>query len=111
MKGGQGNSKIGKDLIQGNASPKVPGFSNPKIENKCHCCARVLGFYWKKSAQKGGQEIDEGGVLFKGLVQEKCARKGGQEILKAKGEFSLRALYRKKCARKGGTKSTKGEFK
>ncbi len=50
MKGGQGTNKTGKHLFQDNASPTVPRFSNPKIENKHNCCARVLGFYRKKWA-------------------------------------------------------------
>ncbi len=63
--------KIGKDLFQDNASPTVPGFSNPKIENGRHCCARVLGLYRKS-------------------VHEKVGRKS------KKGEFSSRELCRKK---------------
>jgi hypothetical protein len=86
----------------------------------------------KKCARKGGQEIDKGGVLLKGLVQEKvctkrwagnrqrgsskgsCAGKSVHEKVgrkSTKGEFSSRVLCRKKCARKGvGRKSTKREF-
>jgi hypothetical protein len=45
------------------------------------------------------QEIDKGGILLKGLVQEKCARKGWQEIDKG-GVLSKGLVQEKVCTKR-----------
>jgi hypothetical protein len=126
---GRETIKIGKDLFQGNASPTVPGFSNPKIKNGRHCCAHFLGLYRKSVHGKVGRKSTKG-ELLKGLVQEKVCTKrwagnrqrgsslkgscAGESVHEkvgrksTKGEFSSSVLCRKKCARKGGQETDKG---
>jgi hypothetical protein len=54
---GRETIKIGKDSLSGQCIPNsTVGFSNPKTENKRHCCARVLGFCRKSVHEKVGRE-------------------------------------------------------
>ncbi len=101
---GRETIKIGKDLFQGNASPTVPGFSNPKIENGRHCCARVLGLYMKSVHKKVGREtIKIGKDLFQGNASPTVPG-----FSNPKNENGRLGLYRKSVHEKVGRKSTKG---
>jgi hypothetical protein len=47
--------KIGKESLSVQSIFNSTEVLDPKIKNKRHCCARVLGFLQGMCAQKGGQ--------------------------------------------------------